>query len=567
MDAAISKPEYKIAAIMDDMVFDWFKFECSIIRLGTGNWQQLLETEKPDLLFVHSAWEGSGKQWYLKICDIELTGDQTLTQVVSWCKENGIPTVFWNMEDPYHFDHFIHTAKLFDFVFTTDSNCIPRYKQELGHNNVFTLPFAAQPKIHNPLGRDGKQNGPAAFAGTWYKNGHEDRKKDMEIVLKPAFKHGLHIYDRMSSYTRSDIFRYPPEYAPYLKEGVPYSDMTDIYKKYKVFLNVNTVQNSPTMFACRVLELLACGTNVVSGYALGIEKMLPGLVSLCKSPEDTARNLDILLRNKEIRDRRALLGQREVFSKNTYRHRLETVLKKTKPGIDLESEPGVSVITCSNRPGMDSRIIANYRRQKYPVKELIVVNNHGHYDSASWAAKVSKYKNVKVFNFDGSKTLAECLNFGVTQAIYDYISKFDDDNYYAPHYLTDLMHAFKYTNADIVGKRCCFVYFKDTKELAMRHPGNEYIYTNILSGGALVINKEVFQQCGFFGNPAKGTVTRFLKKCVNNGFRVFSADRFNYVYLRESSGLNHTWNMDRDECLRKSKVVLLTNDYLTHTTV
>lgn len=567
MDTVISKPGCRIAAILDDMVFDWFRFECSIVQLGTGNWQQLLETTKPDLLFVNSAWDGLDTQWHLKICDLELTGDQTLAQVVFWCKQNGVPTVFWNMEDPYHFDHFIHAAKLFDFVFTTDTNCIPRYIEELGHHNVFTLPFAAQPRIHNPIRKNGKKTGPVAFAGTWYKNGHEDRKKDMEIVLKPAFKYGLHIYDRMSSYNRSDIFKYPPEYAPYLKRGVPYSVMNELYKKYDVFLNVNTVQNSPTMFACRVLELLACGTSVISGYALGIEKMLPGLVSLCRSPEDTARNLDILLQNKEIRDRRALLGQREVFAKNTYSHRLDSILKKTKPGFTFTSEPGVSVITCTNRPGTDSRIVANYNRQKYPVKELIVINNHSHHDPEAWSAKVKEYENVKVFEFDGSKTLAECLNFGVAQANYNYVAKFDDDNYYAPHYLTDLMHAFKYTDADIVGKRSCYVYFQDTKELAVRNPGNEHHYTNMLSGGALVINKKVFQDNRFLGNLAMGTVTRFLKRCVNNGLRLFSTDRFNYVYIRRSSGMKHTWNIDHDEFLRKCEAVLLTDDYITHVTL
>ena len=33
----------------------------------------------------------------------------------------------------------------------------------------------------------------------------------------------------------------------------------------------------------------------------------------------------------------------------------------------------------------------------------------------------------------------------------DFIGKFDDDDLYGPHYLSDQMLPFEYTNADIVG--------------------------------------------------------------------------------------------------------------------
>ncbi|MFP3454528.1 DUF3880 domain-containing protein, partial [Bacillus sp. SIMBA_154] len=76
---------------------------------------------------------------------------QEVLGIVLWCRDHKIPTIFWNKEDPVHFETFLTTAKLFDFVFTTDIDCIHRYKAALGHDRVYLLPFAAQPLVNNPV--------------------------------------------------------------------------------------------------------------------------------------------------------------------------------------------------------------------------------------------------------------------------------------------------------------------------------------------------------------------------------------------------------------------------------
>jgi hypothetical protein len=106
-----------------------------------------LAASAPELLFIESAWRGKDELWGNKVghTSSELQG------IVEWCRRRKIPTVFWNKEDPVHFETFLNTARLFDYVFTTDIDCIHRYKAALGHERVFLLPFACQPKIHNPI--------------------------------------------------------------------------------------------------------------------------------------------------------------------------------------------------------------------------------------------------------------------------------------------------------------------------------------------------------------------------------------------------------------------------------
>ena len=42
---------------------------------------------------------------------------------------------------------------------------------------------------------------------------------------------------------------FPEEYHPYIKGSLNYEDMVLEYKKYNIFLNVNSVNNSPSSFS------------------------------------------------------------------------------------------------------------------------------------------------------------------------------------------------------------------------------------------------------------------------------------------------------------------------------
>lgn len=560
------KNPIKMVSIVDPIGYEWLKYECNLIALYPHNWRETLIREKPDLLFVQSAFRGNDNQWHHEIIDINSKKDNLLKDIVDYCKCNNIPTVFWNIEDPYHFEAFIDAAKLFDYIFTTDCNSIARYLEVVGHKHVYTLPFGAQLKKHNPINKDKEKLGKIGFAGTWYNVGHEDRKRDMEKVLKPALKYGVHIYDRMYNFTEGDWFRFPDIYRANIKGSIPYEEMDVIYKKYDVFLNVNTVQNSPTMFACRVFELLACGTNVISGYALGIDKMLHNIVKLCKTEEDTIKHIEILLNNKELRDRLSMLGQREVFRKHTYRHRIETILEKVGLPHKKKEMQEVSIITCTHHTNNIDNVFANFKRQNYKKKELIVILNNNSMNIQKWKEEAKLYGNIKVFQIDEKKSLGQCLNFAVDQASYDYIAKFDDDNYYATEYVGDLINAFEYTNADIVGKFSYYAYLEGSKTLAVRFPNMENQYTKFLCGSAFIAKKEVFNKVRFI-HESVNEDTIFFENCIEKGIILYATDRFNYVCIRHSSVNEHKWKIKDDEFLKKCEIVRYIQDYKTYVTI
>lgn len=221
---------------------------------------------------------------------------------------------------------------------------------------------------------------------------------------------------------------------------------------------------------------------------------------------------------------------------------------------------GVSIITCTNKTQYIDNIFNNYENQLWEKKELIIILNDDHLNLEEWKMKASEYSNVSVFQRPSYKSLGRCLNFGVYQCNYNYIAKFDDDDYYSPYYIKTSMNAFRRTKADIVGRRSYFTYFEEDKALYVRYPNRENSYQRYVAGGTIMFKKHVFRTVKF-RDVSIGEDFSFLNACRRKGFRIYATSRFNYVYIRRRNPNNHTWKPTKKYLRRTGKFVTYTKDY------
>ena len=370
-----------VAAIVDTFTEYALRHEVDLVLMSPIHWRAQMEGRRPVCLFVESAWWGNNGGWRNRIVGYEGTEDNPLRELLAYCRSNGIPTVFWNKEDPPHFDNFIGAAKEFDYVFTSDADCIPRYKEVLGHDRIFALPFAAASRIHNPSREKGWPSYPVCFAGSWVSRRYPERAEALQFLLDPALPKGLHIFDR--NLTRPEYgpdYRFPDQYKEAIKGSLTYEEMLTAYRCYDVMLNVNTITGSPTMFARRIFESLACATPVISSESVGMTRMLGEHVRVSHSAEETASHLQELLGDEEARIREGHLAYRFVHENHTYRHRMNEVFRRV--GLDpLGSEqPPVSVLMPTMRPQNVARCLENFTKQTYQNKELILILNNAEFD-------------------------------------------------------------------------------------------------------------------------------------------------------------------------------------------
>ncbi len=221
----------------------------------------------------------------------------------------------------------------------------------------------------------------------------------------------------------------------------------------------------------------------------------------------------------------------------------------------------ISVITCTNRPKYLNNVFKNYNRQLYEDKELIIILNNNKMNIKEWNFKAQEYSKVSVFQVDEKKSLGYCLNFGIKKAKFDVISKMDDDDYYGPEYLSQALKALKYS--DIVGKYCTYVYFEDSKTLAIRNPKRQNRYVYRLEGPTLVFRKKISSTIKFH-DISLGEDIQFCKDCTKNGIKLYATDKFNYIYIRHGSSDKHAWNI-RDELYKKlCKIIGHVDDYVSY---
>jgi SAM-dependent methyltransferase/spore maturation protein CgeB len=537
----------KVAVILDVFSTDAFKYEWHQITFGPQDWREVLERDRPAMLFVESAWHGNGGRW-TNMMSAAGGAKQPLRDLVAWCKERGIPTVFWNKEDPPNFDRFIETAKLFDHVFTVDADCIPRYVEAVGHHRVALLPFGAQPRIHNPIAVPGGRKHEVAFAGTYHAKKYPERAAQMQTVLGPAREFDLHIYSRISD---DPDFAFPPDYTDFIVGSLPYERMLAAYKAYKIFLNVNSVTESPTMCARRVFELSACATPVVSGYSRALDNTFGDLVPLSSAPEQTTEALVELMKDADLRDRIGHLAMREVFTKHLYGHRAETVLSAA--GLSApRRERSISVILPTNRPDQIDHAIAQVAAQDHRPLQLVLVLHGLPADGVEARARAAGIEDVVVLSADPSLTLGAILNLGIDAADGAYLAKMDDDNLYGRHYLSDLAFAFDYTTAGLVGKGAHYCEMRTHGVTLLRFPHLEHSEAELIQGGTILADGDVLRKLRFSDLP-RAIDSDLLRRAKADGVGIYSADRFNFVSVRGDREA-HTWKVSDAELMRHGRV-------------
>ncbi|MEA1937760.1 MAG: glycosyltransferase, partial [Pseudomonadota bacterium] len=561
-----SRRKLRVAAILDVFSFNCFKPEANFLNLGYATWQEELMRHKPDLLLVESAWHGRDQKWKGSLIDIEDRPDTEIRPLVAYCKAHGIPTVFWNKEDPTNYHHFIACAKLFDHIFTTDADRIEAYKAECGHDRIYALPFAAQPLIHNPVRfepaqlMDRPRLHDICFAGGWYgSKKHSDRKKDLPIVLDAAIRYvDFHIFDRFHSLSarQKKSYRFPRKYQRFIRGHLDYDRMVSAYRKYRVFLNTNSVSNSPTMFARRVFELMASGTPVLSTPSVGMEAMLGAHVYVARDTGEAASHLQFLLDDEERRRRLAHLAFRHVMREHTYDRRFADILSKI--GLDDQSEDSalslVSIVLVTNRPENLVLALENVRRQTWSNRELVLVLNSDAFDMQEVEEKTADLGRVTILSVPEDQTLGACMNRAMEVYKGAYWAKFDDDDYYGPEYLADQILAFSYTDAGIVGKYALFGYLEGSKKMTLRFPGQENRYAQLVAGATMVVKREVSDKIRF-QERSTGEDTQFQKQAMQEGYRIYSTDKYNYMTLRKADLADQTWKIEDKEYLLRCEIV------------
>ncbi|GLW05130.1 hypothetical protein Misp01_02600 [Microtetraspora sp. NBRC 13810] len=294
---------------------------------------------------------------------------------------------------------------------------------------------------------------------------------------------------------------------------------------------------SPGCSFAAVLDLAAAGvplfSTVVPAWARAADPALTALLTSWHADPAAGGSM------RSVTDLR-----REEHSVRLRRH----ALRAGHP--DSGEPPLVSVVMSSMRPALVGSALAQIARQRH-VRAEVVLGLHGvpaGHESVRRAVEDFPLP-ITVVEAHRETPFGEVLNRAAAAASGDHLAKWDDDDWYGPEHLADLLLAKEYAGADVVGTTAEFFYLEPLKATIRRTDYTSEVWNEHVAGGTILLGTSAFRDVGGFGPLASGVDADLLKRVHAAGGRIYRTHGLGYVLRRSLSG-EHTWRLPLAHFLR-----------------
>ncbi len=198
----------------------------------------------------------------------------------------------------------------------------------------------------------------------------------------------------------------------------------------------------------------------------------------------------------------------------------------------------VSVILASRRPSMAAWALAQIAGQRHVDVEVVFAAHGYPADVVRRAAQGLPFP-VEVIEADGGTVFGDVLNEAARRASGDFLAKWDDDDWYGPEHLADLLLARSYSGADIVGTTAEFFYLEPLNLTVRRTDYRSEVWHRHVAGGTILLDRAAFT--GFPPVP-RAVDEGMLKAAKAAGARIYRTHGLGYM-LRRSTAAQHTWRL------------------------
>lgn len=304
---------------------------------------------------------------------------------------------------------------------------------------------------------------------------------------------------------------------------------------------------------------------VGTGTGADLPPEVDALVPRVDTAKDLRSELVARIHQEELVAREGLRLQRAVLDGHTGAHRARELAAAAGLTLPPTAPATISAIVPTNRTHELDNVFANLGRQDHPATELVLVLHGLDTDDADVRRRATEagVQELTIVHADASLTLGACMNLGIDAAGGDFIAKMDDDNIYGARYLADLLAAFSFTDAGIVGKWAHYVWLRSTGAVVLRYPDSEHRYERRIQGGSMLFAGDVARGLRFSDIP-RAVDSDILDRALADGVRVYSGDRYNYVSTRGDDRHSHTWTVTDSTFLTATGRLLFYGDPTTH---
>lgn len=543
---AKKKSSLRIAAILGDRLFQGIRFEGELLPLTPSRINSVLQYGRPDILLVESVNLSHDGFWNTSASS-ELSQQEAVTSVVSKARAIKLPTVFWLTVGHEEFESYRRTIELFDLIACADPKSVDLLLKE-GRKAIY-LPPCVQTAIFNPFRNLDDHN--ALDLNILFDKGADLLEFDeARSAIEGLDGYGLTVIESRNffwdkSMPLKGIERDKHSFA----SNSPDARLAAL-KNSKSYLCFSRSKSTWVEQQWMALEAAACRLAVVLLGRLDSNELLSDVLIDCNSEGDLLLELCKYSKDSLYRERVAHLAWRCVNQNHTFSHRIAQLCRELGLANDCVKFPKVSVITTTFRNDLIKKCIQQYDEFIYPNKELVLIFNGNNIPHPMELHNTDR-DDIKVSYVPTDLLVGEALNLGHLIASGTYLFRVDDDDYYGPNYLMDMVLCARTIQADLFGK----------SPVPLKYEGEDAVYAKANSsdfhileidriydgmqwlGGNTIAGKAEFFRLNSYNDHVYGAADTAFQLSINNMVTplVFSADRFNCVALRRNDVSSHTW--------------------------
>ncbi|MBA3780845.1 MAG: glycosyltransferase [Nocardioides sp.] len=217
-----------------------------------------------------------------------------------------------------------------------------------------------------------------------------------------------------------------------------------------------------------------------------------------------------------------------------------------RAGVRHAGLPAVSVLLATMRPQQLDFALGQVAAQRGADVELVLATHGFAADEEQVRAALGATPYV-LLDFEKDAFFGDVLTAAARAASSEVLMKIDDDDWYSPHAVHDLLMARRFSGADVVGMPSEFVYLQqDDVTVRRNHPSE--CFNRFIAGGTIMIDRGMLRALGDFRRVRRFVDTQLLAGVEAAGGRIYRTHGLGYVLRRTGSG--HTWAMDDDQFRR-----------------
>ncbi len=226
----------------------------------------------------------------------------------------------------------------------------------------------------------------------------------------------------------------------------------------------------------------------------------------------------------------------------------------SRAGVRHIALPPVSALLATKRPEMLDFALRQVARQRGAEVELVLAA-HGFEPDRDAVRRALGDRPHQVLTFEESTFFGDVLTAAAQAASSEVLLKVDDDDWYSPDAVHDLLMARRFSGADVVGMPSEFVYLhanEDRDDLTVRRVHPTEIFARFVAGGTLLLDRGLLRSLGDFRRVRKFVDAQLLSGVEAAGGRIYRTHGLGYILRRTGAG--HTWQRD-DEEFRRPDIV------------